>query len=654
MIDILKQVQRMSCFMVFVSGLGLFGGLGMSEGGHCSFSMAGVQAEETGRILLAQSQAPKFNRVDPELLQDISDDANFPPELIEALNQEGANPSEEVVDLQAMPEQDQNSALPDPARLGSGVEVDSEIEPSNALVLPQAAVPAMPLEEGIAPVAVSDSQGLQGQDSIPVEYSTVSFGMQLVPNKLVNGMTDVKIDHLELKDMEIVDVLKLIAQKTGLNIIAGKGVQGKVTIYLNDVSATEALRIILDVNNLAYRYEDGIVRVMAAQDYEHRYGQVFGGKVQTRVYHLNYAKAEDVAPLIEHLKSSTGKIISDLKSNTVVVMDTEERADLIESLIREIDTPVQVAVFELNYAKAEELVAKIEPLITQSIGSIRFDARSNKLIVSDKPSKMGAIAQLIKEFDVQDRQVLIEAKIVQIQLSDSYELGVDWEAVFPSLDDLTAQADFNVLSNSEANFGKIQIGTIATNNYTAMLEALQSVGKTNILSSPSITVVNNQEARILVGTTQPYVTTTTTTPASGPTTVSESVNFIEVGVKLYVVPTIHSDGFITMKIKPEVSTTLTPITTSQNNEIPVVETSEAETIVRIKDGVTIVIGGLIKDEKRSTIKKVPFLGSIPFLGTFFQNTDDSTVKTEIAIFLTPRVVVGDQKEQHSFITADNE
>jgi len=625
-------------------------------GAGCVFLLTDASASNavSERILLAQSQAPKFNRVHPDLIQDMSEDPNFPPELIEALSQEGVQmPGEPVTDQPTEQPLSQPAADPvlfDQGRTESGSGPVVEGLPAGLSVAPQ---DAGVLEGDEKPLEQMPQQEGLREDVFPAGSPAVSLGMDLTSGQLTGQTADVKIDHLELKDMEIADVLKLISQKTGLNIIAGKGVQGKVTIYLNDVSASEALRIILDANNLAYKDDDGIVRVMPAQDYERRYGKVFGGKIQTWVYHLNYAAAEDVAPLIEHLKSSTGRVISDLKSNTLVVMDAKDNVDVIEALIREIDTPVQVEVFELNYAKAEDLVAKVEPLITQGTGSVRFDARSNKLIVTDKPAKMDAISKLIREFDAQDRQVLIEAKIVQIVLSDSYELGVDWQAVFPGMDDLTAGSDFDVLSNSESNFGKLQIGTIANNNYTAMLEALQSVGETNILSSPSITVVNNQEAKILVGTTQPYVTTTTTTPATGPTTVSESVNFIEVGVKLYVVPTIHSDGFITMKIKPEVSTTLEPITTSQNNEIPVVETSEAETIVRIKDGVTIVIGGLIKDEKRSTLKKVPLLGSIPFLKTFFQNTDDSTVKTEIAIFLTPRVIVGDQEEQHSFITEKN-
>ena len=103
-------------------------------------------------------------------------------------------------------------------------------------------------------------------------------------------------------------------------------------------------------------------------------------------------------------------------------------------------------------------------------------------------------------------------------------------------------SDFDVLGTTDKR-GKLSIGTIASDDYTALIEALDTVGTTNILSSPRITAINNKEAKILVGSTEPYVTTTTTTPSSGPTTTAESVNFIEVGVGLYITPTIHDDGF---------------------------------------------------------------------------------------------------------------
>jgi type II secretory pathway component GspD/PulD (secretin) len=187
----------------------------------------------------------------------------------------------------------------------------------------------------------------------------------------------------------------------------------------------------------------------------------------------------------------------------------------------------------------------------------------------------------------------------------------------------------------------MSIGTLSGDNYEVLIQALDSEGATNILSSPRITTLNGQEAKILVGSSEPYVTSTTTTPSSGPSTVSESVNFIEVGVKLYVTPQIHKDKFITMKLKPEISSVTRTLKTGNNNTIPVVDTSEAETTVTVKDGITIVIGGLIKEEKILTKNKVPLLGSIPVLGAAFRNSDDLKRKTEIVVFLTPRIITGD-------------
>jgi len=223
-------------------------------------------------------------------------------------------------------------------------------------------------------------------------------------------------------------------------------------------------------------------------------------------------------------------------------------------------------------------------------------------------------------------------------------MGIDWEAIVSDYQDLHLSNHLNVLGAGEKS-GRLSIGTLSQDDYSVLLEALDTVGRTNILSSPRIATLNNQEAQILVGSTEPYVTTTTT--SSGPATTAESVNFIEVGVKLYVTPTIHKDDFITMKIKPEVNSVTRNIKTSTNNTIPVVETSEAETTVTVKDGVTIVIGGLIKDEKIESVKKIPLLGDLPLIGIVFRSEDKLIRKTEWVIFLTPKLVPGDVSEQLS-------
>lgn len=448
------------------------------------------------------------------------------------------------------------------------------------------------------------------------------------------------VDILELKDMDISDVLKLISQKTGLNIVAGQNVRAKITIYLKNVDVRDALRIILESNDLAYFEEDGIIRVMTAKDYEMMYGHRFGEKTQVKIIQLKYANAADAAALLTQMKSINGKVIADEKSNTLVLMEIAENLKSMEAFLKEIDVPVMTKIFELNYAKAEDLSAKINESLTKNVGAIKFDKRSNKIIVTDTPQKIDQIESVIKAFDSKHQEVLIEAKIAQIALSDQYKMGVNWEAIVSNYHRLDLKNAFSLL-NSTTNKGQLSIGTIASDDYTVLLEALDTVGTTNILSSPHITAINNEEAKILVGSTEPYVTTTTTTPATGPATTAEAINFIEVGVKLHVTPTIHKDDYITMKIKPEVSSVVRYLTTGNNNQIPVVETSEAETTVMVKNGVTIVIGGLIKDEKIESISKVPLLGDLPLVGFAFRGKDKLKRKTELVIFLTPKIITGD-------------
>ena len=460
------------------------------------------------------------------------------------------------------------------------------------------------------------------------------------------------IDVLQLKEMEIMDVLKLLSQKSNLNIIAGKDVQGKVTIYLKDVKLRDALRIILDANDLAYKVEDDIVRVMSAKEFESRYGYKFGGNMETSIIHLVFINVTDVVAVLNQLKSSSGKIVSDTKSNTLVLMDAPEQLQIMEKLIREIDVPIETAVFELSYATAKEVAGKITEVLTANVGSVKFDDRSNKIVVTDTRSKIQEMSQIIEAFDMKEKQVFIEAKIIQVVLSDRNKFGVDWEAIVADYHNLDFASNFSVLSSSDKS-GTLSIGTVAADQYEILLEALETVGVSNILSSPSIMTLNKQEAKILVGSQEPYVTTTTTTPSSGPTTTAESVTFIDVGVKLYVTPTIHRDGFITMNIRPEVSSVTETLTTSNNNTIPIVDTSEVETTVRVKDGVTIVIGGLIKEEKIDTDNKVPVLGDIPILGRIFRNYDHQLKKTEIVIFLTPKIITGDVPTKRRMVSPIN-
>ena len=167
------------------------------------------------------------------------------------------------------------------------------------------------------------------------------------------------------------------------------------------------------------------------------------------------------------------------------------------------------------------------------------------------------------------------------------------------------------------------------------------MGKTKILSNPKIVAINNQEAKIHVGERQAYVTTTTTT-GSSTNTISEDVTFVDVGIQLSVTPTINDDGFIMMKVKPEVSSVTSILTTSTGNKIPIIDTALTETTVLIKDNTTLIIGGLRKEEKSNSTEQVPFLGNIPLIGFFFKQSSTKTDRTELLVMLTPHVISGDK------------
>jgi type II secretory pathway component GspD/PulD (secretin) len=146
---------------------------------------------------------------------------------------------------------------------------------------------------------------------------------------------------------------------------------------------------------------------------------------------------------------------------------------------------------------------------------------------------------------------------------------------------------------------------------------------------------------ILVGTREAYISSTTT---AGQTTntVAEDVQFIDVGIQLTVTPSINQDGYVTMKIKPEVSSVVRTLTTAQKNEIPIVDTSSTETNVMVADGMTVILGGMRKDERKNTDKQVPKLANIPFLGrAFFKQEDRDTTLSELVVFITPHIVFGD-------------
>src|SRR3989338_6286333 len=463
--------------------------------------------------------------------------------------------------------------------------------------------------------------------------------LSLLTANSVFGQTNNKIS-LDIKGMDIVDVLKTLANRTGMNLIIGKNVTGRVTLFLKDVDVWDAFEIVLLANELAYQKQGEIINVMSQRDYELLYGERFQDKKQAKTIPLKYARAADLSRALNQIKTNIGRVVVDEASNTLVLIDTPKKINEMQDFIKNADLPTQARVFNLNYAQADKIQAKISETLTKGVGSIRIDERTNKVAVTDFPDKLDEISNIITAFDEKTPQVLIDAQIIEIKPSDKFEMGVDW--------DYWIEKHFRVGSSLPiGTSGRLLLGTTTASpsekgDYKAILDLLRTIGDTKILSSPRIMVLNNQEARILVGTKDAYITSTTS--LSGTTTVtSQEINFVDTGIKLYVTPTINRDGFVTMKIKPEVSSATRTSIKSEDKitEIPIVSTSETETTVMVKDGVTIIMGGLRKDEKQKTVKKIPLLGDIPLLGFLFRSTSDEAKKTELVILLTPHIMSGE-------------
>ena len=503
-------------------------------------------------------------------------------------------------------------------------------------------------------------------------------------NEPVSAESDVlkgKKISLNLQNIDIIEALKFFAMKTGINIIPTSRVSGRVTLSVELAAVKDVFDIMLRSNNLAYDKRGSIYNVMTEDEYRRFYGKSFSDTREVKVFRLKYAIPEQAFTMLDTIKSSIGRLLVEPETGTILIMDTAENIKASEAALASLEKENIVKVFSLKYAKAKDVEEQLKAqLDAKKVGSVRSDERTNQVIVQTLPERMKNIELLITSLDKKTKAVLVDTKIIQLKLSDKIETGIQWEGLF------AAASQFGTMYMGANPFAAVQSGTAAwrsrsqllanltgdigsypssgfTSDYKGtqvkpgealhfgiidhkrdfdvMMKFLQTLGNTKILSNPMITIVNNQEGKIHVGERRAYVTTTTTTGAST-TTVSEDVTYVDVGVRLSIVPLINEDGYVTMKIRPEISSVIGTVPTSSNNVIPIIDTSMAETTVIAKDGATIIIGGLTREEKVDDTYQVPILGKIPGLGFFFRNKAKSVQKTELLIFLTPYIFEGDK------------
>lgn len=398
-----------------------------------------------------------------------------------------------------------------------------------------------------------------------------------------------------------------------------------------------------------------------------------------KVFPLKHVQASVVQTLVSELCSPVGKIQVDEGSNSLIISDKIDTIEQLADVIKQLDIPsvaddieneikseLYTRIFRLNYIDANALKEAIQDMLTpeghiqaivrqkksivpakavsmgittgdQSATALRQDPSrlsvgekwSDILIITDTADVIESMGNLIGELDTKAPQVMIEAKMVEINLDEVSDIGIDWQ-IKHAPSKTTPRVNIPTDKTTGLN---LQIGTLSTQHFEDILvkiQALETDGHAKLVSNPSIISLDNELAQIIVADRIPIPTTYETDFSA-----TTSYEFINVGIILTVIPHITDDGYILMDAMPEVNS-IKEWTTGDNPQ-PIISSRMAHARVRVKDGQTFVIGGMIRDQQHEKETRVPVLSSIPFLGRLFRSKGVDNSKTDLMVFITPRV-----------------
>ena len=413
------------------------------------------------------------------------------------------------------------------------------------------------------------------------------------------------IVEIHVNDANLVEVLRMLSLQSQKNIIASKGVGGKVTANLYGVTVREALDAILHANGYAYREKGNFIYVYTAKEVQEM--EAATRVMNTEIFRLYYTPAANAANMIKPV----------LSNGSQVAFTTAAAAGLKSG--------------------------------TANVGG-NDHATEDIIVVTDYPDVLDRVRRIIREVDRRPQQILIEATILRASLSEDNALGVDFTVL--------GGVDFSAITHQNGNItganmgetvpdgtltsvgtgrsfagnvpGGLKVGFVS-NNVAMFLSALEAVTDTTVLANPKILALNKQQGEVIVGRKDGYLTTTVTDSAT-----IQTVEFLDTGTRLIFRPYIGDDGYIRMEIHPEDSS---GGLTGAN--LPFKITTEVTTNVMVKDGHTLVIGGLFRDSSETARSQIPFLGNLPLAGTLFRNQRDRTVREEVIILLTPHIVKDD-------------
>ncbi len=393
---------------------------------------------------------------------------------------------------------------------------------------------------------------------------------------------------LEFADAEVRKIFQLLSEVSNKNFVLGDDVTGTISIKLVNVPWDQALDIILDTKGLDKREEGNIVIIKAK------------GKFKSQA---------------------------------------EEDRELKRAQLKA--TELETRLFTLNYANPDDILTQFKLMLTDGVGaSVNKDIRTNKIIVNDIPQAIKRMGEILKELDVPEKQVMIEARIVEASSSFVSDLGVNWGIHYNdpsgSLIGITGlDTGFGGLTTAPPTTGTgtrsggdlgITFGALGDVALSVRLSAAATAGLIKIVSSPKIATLNNKTAKILQGQQIPYVAATSD---------KVETKFIEAALSLEVTPHINPDGTISMKIDAKNDS---KGETVSGSNAPAINKKEATTEMLLKDGETMVIGGIFQDDDETTDEGVPYFMDIPVVGKLFKKHTKTKNKTELLVFITPRIL----------------
>ena len=405
------------------------------------------------------------------------------------------------------------------------------------------------------------------------------------------------------------------------------------------------------------------------------------GDQEVDIVKLKYASALEMVKIVSAIQKPTTtsktssssiltpRLVADERTNSVIISGEPKARARIVKLIGSLDNELQnqgnTRVFYLKYAKAEEVVAVLKGVsktIESSVDSkgtskssnsalsIEAHEGTNSIVVSAQPALMSSLSNIIRQLDIRRAQVLVEAIVVEVSESDGINLSTQWGSeyggtqfhdngvttgeILAAAYELEENDDFDSAASALANVAGGIIG-ITDNDWGVVLQALSSSASSNILATPSITTLDNQEASFIVGDEVPVLTGSTSSSSND--NPFQTIERKDIGIKLTVTPQINEGDAVQMVIEQEVSNIK-----GQTSVDVIFATRAVKTTVLAKSGETVVIGGLIDEDVDETVDKVPLLGDIPLLGYLFKSTKSSTEKRNLMVFIRATIIRDDK------------